>query len=254
MMAVQTAILSEAGGRETNEDACGYLHREGRFCAVVADGAGGHDGGQVASRLAVRSLLSRFSESPVSGAAEVEALVRETNRAVLEGRASSAELAEMYTTIVCLAVDLRQATMNWAHCGDSRLYWFRDGHLVERTQDHSLVQTLVDAGVLQEDEVRTHPKRSTLQSALGMEEENLALTSPPSPREVTGANVLLLCSDGVWEHVPDATLEGLLGRSATPDEWLAAIGSAVKEATRSAKTHDNYTALAVWLKEEPALD
>jgi serine/threonine protein phosphatase PrpC len=254
MMAIQTAILSEPGGRESNEDACGYLNREGRFCAVVADGAGGHEGGQVASRLAVRTLLSRFSEDPAGGAAALNDLVRDTNRAVLDGRASSPDLAQMYTTIVAVAVDLRGASMSWAHCGDSRLYWFHEGRLIERTRDHSLVQSLVDAGVLQDDELRGHPKRSTLQSALGMEEEELALASPPAPRPVAGANVLLLCSDGVWEHIPDAMLEDLLRQSSTPDEWLAGIGVAVTEATRSAKSHDNYTALAVWLHEVPPLD
>jgi serine/threonine protein phosphatase PrpC len=251
MMSIQTAILSEPGGRESNEDACGYLNREGRFCAVVADGAGGHEGGQVASRLAVRTLLSRFSEDPAAGAAALDDLVRDTNRAVLDGRASSPDLAQMYTTIVAVAVDLRGASMSWAHCGDSRLYWFHEGLLIERTRDHSLVQSLVDAGVLQDDELRAHPKRSTLQSALGMDEEELALASLPTPRPVAGANVLLLCSDGVWEHIPDAMLEDLLRQSATPDEWLAGIGLAVTQATRSAKSHDNYTALAVWLHEEP---
>lgn len=252
MISVRTAMLSEPGGREANEDACGWWNQEGHLCAVVADGAGGHQGGQVASRLAVRALLSRFSESPVATAAELEALVRETNRAVLDGRASSPGLAEMYTTIVCLSADLRQGTISWVHCGDSRLYWFRDGRLMERTRDHSLVQALVDAGVLEEDQIRTHPRRSTLQSALGMQEGDLTLASQPAAPPFEGANAFLLCSDGVWEHLSDATLEDLLGRSGGPDDWLEAIGACISQAVRPDGTHDNYTALAVWLTD--ALD
>lgn len=247
MIHVQTAMLSEPGGREANEDACGYWNHEGHLCAVVADGAGGHQGGQVASRLAVRSLLARFSQAPAATAAELEALVRETNRAVLDGRASSPRLAGMYTTIVCLSADLHQGTISWAHCGDSRLYWFRDGHLVERTRDHSLVQSLVDAGMLEEGQVRTHPQRSTLQSALGMPDGELTLAAQPARGSIEGANVFLLCSDGVWEHLTDEMLEDLLGRCRGPDAWLEAIGGSISQAVRPEQKHDNYTALAVWM-------
>ena len=247
MISVRTAMLSEPGGREAKEVGCGWWNQEAHLCAVLADGAGGHQGGQVASRLAVRALLARFSQTPAATAAELAALVRETNRAVLDGRASSPGLAEMYTTIVCLSADLRQGTISWAHCGDSRLYWFRDGRLVERTRDHSLVQALVDAGVLEEEQLRTHPRRSTLQSALGMQEGELTLAAQPGSRPIEGANVFLLCSDGVWEHLSDATLEDLLGRAGSPDYWLAAIGSSIAQAVRPDATHDNYTALAVWL-------
>ena len=122
------------------------------------------------------------------------------------------------------------------HCGDSRLYWFREGRLVERTRDRSLVQSLADAGLLQEEEMRDHPKRSTLECALGLDESSLDLQFPDAPRPMAGANVFLLCSDGVWEHIPDVVLESLLGSSATPDEWLAGIRQPVLEATRSVAT------------------
>jgi serine/threonine protein phosphatase PrpC len=84
-------------------------------------------------------------------------LLRQTNQAVLQGRVPGTEQADMHTTAVCLVIDFLDGRADWVHAGDSRLYWFRDGRVVERTRDHSLVGSLVDAGLLREDESRAPP-------------------------------------------------------------------------------------------------
>jgi PPM family protein phosphatase len=249
MISLRIALLSEPGGRKVNEDACGYWSSESLFCAVLADGAGGHGGGDVASRLAVQSLLSSFALTPSESGTDLASLVRQTNQAVLSGQAENKIQSQMHTTIVCLVIDLVEGRTHWAHSGDSRLYWFRDKRLVERTRDHSLVQSLVSAGLLEESKTRSHPKRSVLHSALGRQDADLELASSPFTPKMLGNDVFLLCSDGVWEHVPDDVLESLLDEADTPQSWLSGIGDAIKEATRAAATHDNYTALAVWLDE-----
>jgi serine/threonine protein phosphatase PrpC len=247
MLSLEVAILSEPGGRKYNEDACGYWSSERQFCCVLADGAGGHGGGDVASRLAVENLLARFSRTPSASGSELSQLVRQTNQAVLDGRTSGTVLEHMHSTIVCLVIDFADGRTDWVHSGDSRLYWFRDRRLVERTRDHSFVESLVDAGLIRADETRSHPKRSVLRSALGNEDDELELGISGSSRIASGGDVFLLCSDGVWEYLADDTLESLLCNASTPDEWLAAIEKAIFDATSGLKSHDNYTALTIWL-------
>src|SRR6266702_1436089 len=120
MISLRIALLSEPGGRKVNEDACGYWSSERVFCAVLADGAGGHGGGDVASRLAVQTLLSGVSATTESGS-DLARLVRQTNQAILDGRIKNTAMEQMHTTIVCLVIDLSDGRAHWVHSGDSRL-------------------------------------------------------------------------------------------------------------------------------------
>ena len=90
-----------------------------------------------------------------------------------------------------------------------------------------------------------------LLSALGNDDEELELASSRSSRIVAGGDVFLLCSDGVWEHIPDLNLEQLLAQAKTPQDWLASIESAIQDVTIGRHSHDNYTALALWLDGAP---
>ncbi len=247
MLSLNIAILSQPGGRTRNEDACGYWSSERQVCCVLADGAGGHGGGDVASRLAVQTLLAGFARSPSASGAELALLLRQTNQAVLDGRIAGTAQQDMHTTAVCLVIDFVDGRADWAHSGDSRLYWFRGGRLVERTRDHSFVESLVHAGVLREEQTRGHPERSVLLSALGKEDDELMLSASPSSRVVAAGDVFLLCSDGVWDYLQDDVLEQLLAAATTPQQWLDAIEAAIRAATIKLATHDNYTALTVWL-------
>ena len=249
MLALEVALLSEPGGRSTNEDACGHWHSARRLCCVLADGAGGHGGGDVAARLAVRHVLDAFADSAVDGDGGdggLAALVQGANRAVLAGRELDARCSGMHSTVVCLVVDFVRHTAEWAHAGDSRLYRFSGGRLAERTRDHSFVQSLVDAGLLDEAGMRSHARRSELRSALGVTEAELEVGHSGAPRPVAAGDAFLLCSDGIWEHLDEALLEGTLRGAASPDAWLHAIEAAVAVATRGRRSHDNFTAMAVW--------
>jgi PPM family protein phosphatase len=149
--------------------------------------------------------------------------------------------------VVVLSIDFDSNTAIWGHCGDSRLYAFRGGRVAARTIDHSMVQTLVDAGMLDERGARLHPRRSELYSALGTEGQDLRISVSPQPWTVAPGDVLMLCTDGLWECVEDTEVEAALCAAADAKAWLASLEAAVQQATAGRASHDNYSALAVWV-------
>ena len=124
--------------------------------------------------------------------------------------------------------------------------------MAERTRDHSFVQALLDAGAIVESEVRGHPSRSVLRSALGEPTHELETDASVPFREVAPGDRFLLCSDGVWEYLTDDMLEQALQSATTAQQWIDRIEVLIGEATRTLPSHDNFTALAVWLKAQPA--
>ncbi len=248
-LTIELAILSRPGGREYNEDACGHWHSERYLGCVVADGAGGHGGGDVASKIAVQHILSQYSAAPITSSSEdVEDLILDTNATVIHHRADAPGQANMHTTVVALFIDLAEGMALWGHAGDSRLYLFRDGQMLAHTRDHSLVQSLVDAGMLGDDQMRTHPRRSELLSALGTDPEHLHITAAAKPWRLQPGDVFLLCTDGLWELVNEAEMGASLARSADPEAWLATLEQLVlKHAVEQHKpNHDNFSAISVW--------
>jgi serine/threonine protein phosphatase PrpC len=245
---LELAVLSRQGGREYNEDACGHWNSGTHLCCVVADGAGGHGGGDIASKLAVRYIIEQFAAAPLNRPDEVTDLLRDTNATVIRHRADGHAQAHMHTTVVSLFVDLDEGLALWGHAGDSRLYLFRGGQMLAHTRDHSVVQSLVEAGVLQPDEMRTHPRRSELLSALGSEPEDLHVTAASKPWRLHDGDVFLLCTDGLWEFIDEAEMSASLNRAADPRAWLASLEQLVlRHAAEAAKhSHDNFSAIAVW--------
>jgi PPM family protein phosphatase len=248
MLALEVALLSNRGGRNYNEDACGHWHSDRHLCCVLADGAGGHGGGDIASKIAVQELIGRFSRGPSGDGTALAGLVRQTNEALINQREPGTAKQDMHSTAVCLVIDFVDHRAHWAHAGDSRMYWLRNGRVHARTRDHSLVQALVDAGVMTEQQMQGHPKRSELRSALGIPPEQLEVTGTNGNDAVQAGDVFLLCTDGLWEYVADEVLEQSLAAAPTPREWLDALSSAVVAAAGHKASHDNYTALVVWTR------
>ncbi len=252
MLALEVALMSDRGGRKYNEDACGHWHSKRHLCCVLADGAGGHGGGDIASRLAVQELISRFSLQPSERASELENLLRVTNDVLISERVPGTPRQDMHSTVVCLVIDFVQHRAHWAHSGDSRMYWFRDGRVLDRTRDHSLVQGLVDNGVLTADQIRTHPKRSELRSALGIASDVLEVSASEGRLDVQPGDVFLLCTDGLWEYLDDEVLEGSLGAAANPGAWMGELAAQVRRAASHKASHDNFSALTVWTRAAPS--
>jgi serine/threonine protein phosphatase PrpC len=245
---VELAILSRQGGRDYNEDACGHWHSDTRLCCVVADGAGGMGGGAFASKLVVRHIIEQASQAPLSRVDEVHDLIVDSNAQVRRHQRETPGHAQMHTTVVALFVDLARGEALWGHAGDSRLYLFRDGRMLSHTRDHSMVQSLVDAGVLDETQTRTHPKRSELQSALGTAPEHLMVGTATRPWSLQPGDAFLLCTDGLWEYVDEAEMAASLARAADPQAWLTQLEALVLRhaGERGATHHDNFSAIGVW--------
>lgn len=239
---VEVALVSSAGGRDHNEDACGHWHDGRHLCCVLADGAGGHGGGDVASRLAVEHVLGAYAARPAHAPRPLRRLLRSAHEQVVQGRGAADAVADMHTTAVVLSLDLHACSALWAHCGDSRLYHLRGGRIVARTRDHSMVQSLVDGGLLEPAAARGHPQRNALYAALGSPSALQALEVVPEPVPLAAGDALLLCSDGLWDQVEDEAIEAALAAAPEPQAWLQALAAAAAAST------DNVSALAVRLR------
>lgn len=249
-MNVDIAVLSKIGGRETNEDACGYCTSGALCCCVLADGAGGHGCGDVASQVVVRTVLKTFREAPGGSVETVAVLLDAANQAVVTEQRRVAEQNDMRATVAVLILDLGNATAIWGHVGDSRVYGFRNGRIFSQTRDHSVVQSMVDAGFLEPESLRTNPKRSVLTAAIG-NPSGCEPDVPQTPLALTGEEVFLICSDGLWEYVDERALEAELGCAVGPEPWLRALEEQLLRNARP--NHDNYSAIAVWLSSQDAI-
>ena len=244
-MQLEILVLSKAGGRQVNEDACGFWSSpEACFCAV-SDGLGGHYGGDVASKLAVQHALDWFRSAPECSRRAVEASLRAGNLAIIREQQRDPRLKHMRATAVILSIDTKRAVAVWGHIGDSRLYCFRQGRIIQQTRDHSVLQSMVDAGYLQPGELRIAPNRSRLLTALGNEEQ-FDMDVIPIAFPLLDGDVFLLCTDGLWEYVEEEEMEQMLGASATAPDWLKALEGQV--IARGHKGQDNYSAITVWCK------
>ena len=247
MLKFHIAILTDPGGRPYNEDACGHRTSPDQLNCILADGAGGHGGGDIASRLAVTHMLNAMSQTPLQSGGDLSKLFLEINQALIDARVAGTSSANMHTTAVGLVVDAHTGNAFWGHCGDSRLYWMRKGQILERTVDHSYVQSLVNAGLLREDETRDHPQRSQLFSALGSAPEDLTVTVLDTQRCVEPGDTFFLCSDGVWEYLDDDMIVHAVENAANPDAWRTHLNQLIEDATVDVPNHDNFTAMAIWV-------
>ena len=245
-MQLEIIVMSKAGGRGVNEDACGFWTTpEACFCAL-SDGLGGHYGGDVASKLAVQHALDWFRETPECSTRAVEASLRAGNFAIIREQQRDTRLKHMRATAVILSIDTRRSVAIWGHIGDSRLYCFRQGRIIEQTRDHSVSQSMVDAGYLQPSELRASPGRSKLLAALGNEEQfNGDIISSPFP--LLPGDAFLLCTDGFWEYVEEEDMERMLRAAISAADWLKVLENQV--IARGNKSQDNYSAIAVWCSE-----
>lgn len=242
MLEMQTCYLSELGGRERNEDACGYWTSASSACWVVSDGAGGHGSGDVASRLAVSTILRSFATSPSVTPDTAASLLNAAHEAIIHQKHSGQTTDDMHATAAVLLIEPHAAVALWGHVGDTRVYLFRHGSLTYQTRDHSLVQELINAGYGSTDMIRSHPKRSLLTSALGSSNE-LALSVASEPMSLRDGDIFLLCTDGWWEYVEEHEMENLLGTTPSAQAWLDGMRDMI--VSRATDTNDNYTAMCV---------
>lgn len=232
--------VSRKGGREINEDRMGYCYTRESGIFLLADGMGGHPEGEVAAQLALQTISSLFQKEArpqvPDVAAFLEAAVLAAHRQILHHAIQKGMLDTPRTTIVAAVVQAGQVT--WIHCGDSRLYFVREGELLARTRDHSyLEQRQAASGAAKQTESIS---RNVLFTCLG---------SPSKPAfEITGpvpllqGDRLMLCSDGLWDHLNDADIAYQLSHK----DVANAVPDLVEMALRKGGDNcDNVTAIAL---------
>ncbi len=237
----ELAQAQTIGGRDEQQDRAILLSApDGSACLLaLADGMGGHRGGAAAAETVTEIARRTWAATPCPiGDPErfLERLSRAAHDAIAglglgpgHGRGPAPG-----STAVFLYVDPQRAA--WCHVGDSRLYLFRNGELIHRTKDHSLVQLLVDIGEVAEADMAYHPAQNRLMRSLG------GGGDAPEPScgqlDLTGGDAFLLCSDGVWETIfPDEMIEAL----AQDDLERAADGLAAMAEKRGGARGDNAT-------------
>jgi PPM family protein phosphatase len=212
---IEVAGLTDVGcQRGNNEDSFYYwepqdeseFERKGRL-AIIADGMGGYEGGQEASRLAVETVLDVYRA--VSTSDVQESLIQALNVAharILQFANTHLELQGMGTT--CTAISITGDRLYFAHVGDSRLYLVRGADISRLTKDHSYVGRLVDSGILSPEEAEAHPQRHILTAALGAGSE----VNPDFPEAAVGLqqdDTVVLCTDGLWSMVTESELHDI---------------------------------------------
>jgi serine/threonine protein phosphatase PrpC len=213
----------------------------GRTVFAVADGLGGHQGGEVASAAAVAPLAALDGRELATTAEAAEALaaaIQEANSAILDRAAGDPSLWGMGTTMTAAAVTA-DGHLQLAHVGDSRAYLLRDGALEQLTTDHTVVAELVRRGRLTPELAAIHPERSILTRAVGLDARIPVDT--PDPLDLRPGDQCLLCSDGLTEAVPDPTIAELLS---TDEDGNAACRSLI-DAANEAGGPDNITVVLV---------
>lgn len=250
MKRIFTGLTDTGRVRSVNQDDF-YNDPEGRFF-IVADGMGGHAGGEEASKLATKTikeyLLAHWDSDKPSDQLLKAALLK-ANDAIVEDQLKNPERSDMGTTAVVLL--FRQAPNDkseqpWvAHIGDSRLYRLRGPYLEQMTLDHTWVAKAMASGVLDQEQGRTHPWRHVLSQCLGREDtedEDIDVDLI----ELQGGDRLLLCSDGLTEELPDGTIASTI-KSIRSCELAA---QKLIEQAKEKGGRDNITVIIVALESE----
>ncbi|MDP8966340.1 MAG: Stp1/IreP family PP2C-type Ser/Thr phosphatase [Cyanobacteriota bacterium] len=227
--------------RTVNQDDY-YIDPEGRFF-IVADGMGGHAGGQEASQLAtdaIQAYLEQHWQSPTQSEEVLEQALYEANQAILEDQKNHPERSDMGTTAV--VVIFRNAQPWFAHVGDSRLYRLRHSQLEQITEDHTWVAKAMKAGDITPEQARVHPWRHVLSQCLGRKDLQHV---DVQPMDVQPGDRLLLCTDGLTEELSDALIASDLQPSVKNEEAATNLIEAAKEKGG----RDNITVVIVEIDE-----
>lgn len=233
---------SRKGSRKVNQDRVAYTYGRDTLLLVVADGMGGHAGGEIAAQIAVRLFIERFQQEAKPVLKNPLKFLQDT---LLRAHAALGSYANQFSMLetprtTCVAVIVQAGHAYWAHVGDSRFYLFRQGGLIASTKDHSKVQYLVDQGVIGAHEVAEHPDRNKIFSCLGGLVDPVIDLSRRTP--LRGGDILVLCTDGMWSVMPPTEI----ARYLTSTPILKTAPQMLREAEkRGGPDGDNLSLIAV---------
>ena len=246
---IDACVAQHQGDRKEQQDRVAIVPHSrlrGVALAVVADGMGGHTGGALAAEQVVHTAkqnLEHFSPADETPQHLLENSMREAHTMIKASRFMNEK--DPHSTAVLLL--LQPGRLSWGHCGDSRMYHFRNGKLVNRTLDHSYVEHLVATGRITAEQALIHPNRNILLTSLGGQDE--PKFDFGTTEEVVGGDSYVLCSDGLWAYFGDDEMGGIVaGHSARQASEILIE----KARQRAAGGGDNLSLAIVKLNEVPA--
>ena len=223
------------GPRTHNEDSYGILELDDTLLLIVADGLGGHNAGELASKLAVKEIQETIKEHYGSTDDHKKILtkaIEKANREIFDLAAVKPEYSGMGTTVVAALVKGNKAVV--ANVGDSRAYLISDNGIRQVTKDHSLVQSLLDMDAIDEEEARGHPQKNVVLRSLGLKDE---VEGDFYEVGLNDGELLMLCTDGITDTLTDSQISGIIQM----DDGLEVIASKLIEASLKGETKDNIT-------------
>lgn len=241
---------SRLGDRDGNEDRIGYSYSRDVLLMTVADGMGGHLGGEVAAEIAVTEVTRRFQNEARHKLRKpfdfLVSAIQSAHRAIVSHAVEQNLLECPRTTVVACIV--QNGNAYWAHAGDSRLYVLRKGQVIARTQDHSRVQMMIDAGEITPEAAARHPERNKIFSCLGGVVPPQIATGREFPLETS--DTVVLSTDGFWGQVPG----NMLGSLILKQPVVEVMPGLLEEAQRRAHGEsDNLSVVAMtWESQDDA--
>lgn len=244
------AHITAIGDRSTNQDALACASEDDLSCLVLADGTGGHEGGEIAANLVTTGIIEKFKQEASFSARALESYIDWAVSQVTTSQAHNETLRNMSATVATVLIDHNNRCALWAHLGDTRIYLFRAGKIQKMSKDHSIAQSLVDAGYMDTAQIRTHPQRSVLFAAIGAQGDS----KPDITSEAVAlqdGDAFFLCTDGFWEWVQEHEMEESLTIAQSSSEWLGRINAIAEHniATLSVN-RDNFSAFAIRLHDD----
>ena len=227
--------------REHNEDYYGLDKEQGLF--IVADGLGGHQAGEVASKLATEAVLNFFKHTPKKESSQpvtdknINRLIQKAHQVILDLSSEDDSLKGMGTTIV-FGIFSPPHSFYLANIGDSRAYLYRDKKLQLLTQDHSVVAQLVSQGKITPQEAKTHNLRNIVTQALGIE---IGMGCNQRKIDLEDKDLIILCSDGLWDMLSDKAIEEIASKENNPEK----LCSDLIEAAKKEGGQDNITVIVI---------
>jgi len=234
---------SRLGNRATNQDRVAALERENTVLLILGDGLGGKAGGEVASQTLIDTVAEDFKsvKLPIKNPQKfmTNALHRAHFAVIEAGKQHDPPLTPGTTAVLCL---VQNGNAWWSHVGDSRLYLFRGGVPIYRTKDHSFVEKLYQNGQITNDKRNSHPLRNYMTRCIGLS-ENVPEVTVSNEVNLHKGDVILLCSDGLWEPVDEIQIGMKIMEGARLNDALARLTELAEET--SYPSSDNISAVAV---------
>lgn len=246
-MKYEAAQINRLGNRDANEDRFDIVEHEGTILMVLADGMGGHSGGEIAAQVYVSTIRKRFC-SAAKPVADIENFIASSivaaHQAVVSiGNRQTPPISPRTTGVIAV---IQNGILDFAHIGDSRLYLIRNNRIAFRTRDNSYVERLFQKGKISEEEMMTHPKRHHLSECIGGDPTPPMITrGRPTPLKY--GDVVLMCSDGFWGGIAEEKMCAKLSLTGLEDA-LDDMAQAAEHETYPAS--DNISVIAVHWQQE----